>query len=152
MPSPYDTLASVLRKVHEAFYFFRKIAEFKETLIGQCIILLRAITPLLLSWTHSIHTEEINCVNTQLETMAQLWLTLGLGLIHNWVSQSCFALYVGNKHLTYFSGAGAIWDEQASTCSFKGHWRGIPDAGLWVFGDIITIDHQRRDYRGQNRT
>lgn len=99
--------------------FFRKLTEFKETLIGQCIILLRAITPLLLSCTHSIHTEEMNCINTQLETMAQLWLTLGLGLIHNWVSQSCFALYVGNKHLMYFSGAGTIWDEQASACSFR---------------------------------
>lgn len=61
----------------------------------------------------------MNCINTQLETVAQLWLTLGLGLIHNWVSQSCFALYVGNKHLTYFSGVGTIWDEQASACSFR---------------------------------
>lgn len=49
MPSPYDTLASVFRKVHEAFYFFRKIVEFKGTLTGQCITLLRAVTPLLLS-------------------------------------------------------------------------------------------------------
>lgn len=29
---------------------------------------------------------------------------------------------------------------------------GIPEAGLWIFGDIITINHQRRDYQGQNRT
>lgn len=49
----------------------------------------------------------------------------------------------------YFLGKGTIWDEQASACSFKGHWRGIPDAGLWIFGDIITIHHQCHDYRGQ---